>query len=96
MLWREHPKACEIHQGDQSLLNAEYVGAWHQLPESLLGIAHGNVAIRAQLAFNRSALEARDPAIIHFVGEPKPWEVVKPEKLRLGTNGLWRDLCIVR
>ena len=101
--WHHHKKACESHVGDQSVLNAEFANNWHQLPTSLIGAAHSGNS-RAQRSFNRSGLEAIDPAIVHFMGEPKPWEVLQDLRKHEGRNatvpsssttyGLWRDHCM--
>jgi len=83
-------KVCERKITDQSVINTAFL-RWRSLP---LGF---NVPYQMIDAAPRSFWDDKDVAIVHFIGEPKPW--MKPEpnlrrSRRIATSqAIWRAVC---
>ena len=74
------PKIGEKHFGDQSLLNWNFRGKWKALPGSLVRVVHSklrtNFSRLLNLDYTMHMHESQAfsaPAVIHWLGEPKPW-----------------------
>ena len=84
--------------GDQSLLNLYFGPRWKSLPTATVVAASNRVNINAE------SLMASDPAVIHFLSEPKPWsraalriDAVSRQPLATAPSSahakLWWQLC---
>ena len=91
-------RAGEKIFGDQSILNHYFRSRWTKLPDGMIGVAPAKVGIDA------SRILAADPAVVHWLSEPKPWSVhslgrvhVASQKSVHGTmtsqGALWWRLC---
>lgn len=77
------PKAGEKRFGDQSLLNWHFRNAWKALPASLTRAVHSklrtNFTRLLHLDYQRrvtdEGLKFSAPAVMHWLGEPKPWSL---------------------
>ena len=90
------PKVGEKLFGDQSLLNWYFRSHWKPLPSSMMALAPAKAGVVP------AKLRGMDPAVIHWLSEPKPWSraVLKPEGdvvgQKRGVNAqaqLWWELC---
>lgn len=92
-------KAGEKFFGDQSLLNWHFHDRWLVLPPGLIGVAP------AKLSVDGARILATDPAVVHWLSEPKPWGVASFGRLDGATRqparregmrsqaALWWQLC---
>ena len=60
-------RAGEKQFGDQSLLNHYFRSRWKPLPAGMVGVAPAKVGIHGE------RILAADPAVVHWLSEPKPW-----------------------
>ena len=103
-------RAGEKNFGDQSIINWNFHGRWQVLPTSLERIVNARMPV-GRLAGNLSKvtgaqLGGDQPALVHWVGEPKPWsskagmyfdpEARHPPRVRGKLNDgatLWWSMC---
>ena len=81
--WNGHMqirKSCEPHAMDQSVLNWHFAGRWHRLPKSF------NVQSKLYATLvHRNLIAPAGPAhvaLVHFVGDVKPWDILSPPQPR--------------
>ena len=63
-------RAGERHFGDQSLLNWNFRYRWRALPAGVMAVAPAKVGV------DGSRILAADPAVVHWLSEPKPWSML--------------------
>ena len=55
--------------GDQSILNFYFQRKWLTLPSGIMGVAPAKVGVSS------ARVLAPDPAVLHWISEPKPWSL---------------------
>jgi hypothetical protein len=92
--WLPTAKQCEKLYTDQTCLNIAFRRRWHALPH-LYNLSPRNWAILHDAGF----FETSPAAVVHFAGEPKPWNTTHRRFERLPANLIerWRtvvsDVC---
>lgn len=80
----EVPKASEKNFGDQSLLNWYFRHSWLALPPSLVSVG------THPKSKDINWLRTKGPAVLHWLGEPKPWKA-KGLRVNATANGFLAD-----